>query len=259
MRIQIIGLGIVGTAQAYLVRRLGHEVVGYDPKLDNHPYCKTCKCITTDSDMTFICTPESEIETVVKFLVDIKYKGLIVIKSTVPVGTTIRLSGELNVHICHNPEFLREKYSIEDVINPSRIVIGECCKTHGDILRDFYTSLERDIHTTDPTASEIAKLVSNSFRAVVITFWNEVAILCQEEDTDIRKVSEICNPSKLIGEWEGGNWGTKYFLDPYDGKCLPKDIRHLISALHVVGQNPKILEACEDFNNKLIESKNNGR
>ncbi len=257
MNIQIVGLGAVGTAQAYLAKKLGHNVMGYDPQYDSHIYCKTNESYVGDADITFLCAPESEVPHIIENLVKIGHEGLIVIKSTVPVGTTLSMSEKFNIHICHNPEFLREKTAIEDVMNPSRIVIGECCSKHGDMLRKFYEPIESIMHITNPTASEIIKLVSNSFRAVTITFWNEIAILCSKKNIDIRKVSEICDSSKLIGEWEGGKWGTKYFLQPYDGKCLPKDIRHLINTFREIGENPKLFDACEVFNNKLKEKNSN--
>lgn len=255
MNIQIVGLGAVGTAQAYLAKELGHNVVGYDPQYDSHMYCKANDSLVGDVDITFICAPESEAPRVIENLVKIGHKGLIVIKSTVPVGTTALMSEKFGIHICHNPEFLREKTALEDVMNPSRIVIGECCPEHGDILRKFYEPINSYVHITDSTTSEIIKLVSNSFRAVTITFWNEIAILCSKKNIDIEKVSEICDSAKLIGEWEGGQWGTKYFLQPYDGKCLPKDIRHLISTFREIGENPKLFDACEEFNNKLKDKK----
>ena len=202
--------------------------------------------------MTFICTPESVAENTIENLVKGDYGGLIVIKSTVPLGHTGELSKKFDMHICHNPEFLRETHNLEDVVNPSRIVIGECCQYHGDMLREFYDSLDAPIYTTNPKTSELIKLVSNSFRAVAITFWNEIGLLCKSKEIDVSKVSEICDSPKLIGEWEGGNWGTKYFGVPYSGKCLPKDIRHLISAFRTAGYNPKLFEATEDFNNKLL-------
>lgn len=252
MKIQVIGLGVVGSAQAFLAKRLGHNTYGYDPNVKEHEHCKICDDYAYDTDMTFICTPESVAEETIEKLVKNNYGGLIVIKSTVPLGLTAELSNRLNAHICHNPEFLRETHALDDVMHPSRVVVGECCNFHGDMLREFYSSMNVPIYTTNPRTSELIKLVSNSFRAVAITFWNEIGLLCKSKEIDVNKVSEICNPPKLIGEWEGGAWGTKYFGVPYSGKCLPKDIRHLISAFKAEGYNPKLFDATEEFNNKLL-------
>ena len=187
MNIQIVGLGAVGTAQAFLAKELGHNVVGYDPQYDSHPHCKVNDSLVGNVDITFLCAPESEAPRIIENLVKIDHGGLIVIKSTVPVGTTKEMAKKLNIHICHNPEFLREKTAIEDVMNPSRVVIGECCPEHGNILRKFYEPLNKYTYTTDSTTSEVIKLVSNSFRAVTITFWNEIAILCSKKGIDVRR------------------------------------------------------------------------
>ncbi len=255
MNIQVVGLGAVGTAQAYLAKKLGHNVIGYDPQKSSHPYCKANESLDRNADLTFLCAPESEAPRIIENLVKIGHKGLIVIKSTVPVGTTKEMSEKYNIHVSHNPEFLREKTAIEDVMKPSRVVIGECCAEHGDMLRKFYEPLNSYTYMTDSTTSEVIKLVSNSFRAVTITFWNEIAILCANKGIDVKEVSNICDSAKLIGEWEGGQWGTKYFGQPYDGKCLPKDIRHLINTFREIGENPKLFDACEAFNNKLLDKK----
>ena len=255
LRVQVVGLGVVGTAQAYLMSRLGHEVLGHD--VDPRAYDKAREVVSNliqadelerDVDVTFICTPEGEVERVVQQLIENKVKGIYVIRSTVPVGTTVRLMRKYNVPLSHNPEFLREKYALYDVMNPSRIVIGECCKEHGDLLEQLYRPLNRPIYRTDPTTSEIIKLTSNALRALMISFWNSVYLLSQRAGADIKMVAEAADPAKVIGEWEGGRWGTKFFGKPYGGKCLPKDTRHLINAMKEYGVDPAILEATEKIN-----------
>jgi len=109
LRIQIIVLGTVGSSQAYLMRKLNHEVIGYDIKSSTMVNEITvAQKLETEVDITFICTPESEVEGVIEQLVNIGVKGLYVIKSTTPVGTCMKLMKKFNTHICHNPEFLRE-------------------------------------------------------------------------------------------------------------------------------------------------------
>lgn len=241
IKVQIVGFGVVGSAQAFLMQKLGHETFIYDPY-------KGKPQIQKDVDITFICTPEQNVEEALITLIQKRVNGLYVIKSTVPVGTTKTLMKKHNVHICHNPEFLREKYAFEDVLNPSRIVIGECCLQHGDFLQNLYKPLNKPIYRTDSTTSELIKLVSNSLRAINISFWNELAILCQKVGADINMLAKAADPGKVLGEWEGGKWGTKFFGKPYGGKCLPKDIKHLIATFKMVGLNPAILEATEEVN-----------
>jgi UDPglucose 6-dehydrogenase len=152
------------------------------------------------------------------------------------------------IHICHNPEFLREKYAFEDVLNPSRIVIGECCHKHGLLLEEIYKTLNKPIYRTNTQTSELIKLVSNSLRAVNISFWNELWLLCQKVNADINVLAEAADPGKVLSEWEGGCWGTRFFGKPYGGKCLPKDVKHLITAFILNGLNPAVLEATEEIN-----------
>lgn len=252
MKIGIIGLGIVGTAQAYLSQNLGHEVYGCDIVVKKHRYCEVVKDYI-DADIIFICTPEAVVEDVVKKLTE-ENTGLFVIKSTVPVGTTKTLAEKYDVHISHNPEFLRERYLLEDVMKPSRVVIGQCCREHGMILQRFYEPLEKQIFVTDSTTSETVKLISNSFRALTITFWNEIDLLCNKMNIKVEDVAAMAEPDKVLGEYEGGKWGTKFFGTPYGGKCLPKDMRHLISCFYENNMNPGILVASEKFNKKLGEA-----
>lgn len=244
----MVGFGVVGKAQAYLLRRLGHEVFVYDP------YVLPDSRLERLVDLTFICTPEASVEEALKTLISEEVQGLYVIKSTTPVGTTEGLMRKYGVHICHNPEFLREAFAFEDVMNPSRVVIGECCSEHGNILAELYGKLGKTIYRTDPTTSEVVKLVSNSLRAVNISFWNELATLCERVGADIRVVAEAADPSKVLGEWEGGKWGTRFFKKPYGGKCLPKDIKILIRAFRLCNLNPKILEASEEINELICHA-----
>lgn len=263
LRIQIIGLGVVGSAQAYLMSKLGHDVFGYDINTEKYQSIKRIvedivllDRPKKDVDITFICTPECTIEEVISKLIDEKIEGLYVIRSTLPVGTTIRLIKKYNKHICHNPEFLREKHAFEDVIRPSRIVIGECCKNHGDILEKLYEPLDVPIFRTDPTSSEIIKLVSNVMRSMMISFWNTIYLLCQRVGADINIIAEAADPSKVIGVWEGGKWGTRFFGKPYGGKCLPKDIKHMIRVLKEYNIDSSLLESVEKINKIISGDKN---
>jgi UDPglucose 6-dehydrogenase len=249
MRTQIIGLGVVGTAQAFLLKKLGHSVIGYDLQAkDTNSFVTQIKEPITDVDLTFICVPERAVSAVIGELVEKRVEGLYVIKSTVPVGTTEGLMKQHGIHICHNPEFLREKHAFEDVMNPSRIVIGQCCLEHGDVLALLYNPLKRPIYRTDATTGELIKIVSNSLRAVNISLWNELYLLCQRIQADIKTLAEAADPAKVLGEWEGGKWGTKFFGTPYQGKCLPKDATLLMSAFIENGFNPAILEGAQKVN-----------
>jgi UDPglucose 6-dehydrogenase len=241
MRINVIGYGTVGKAQAFLLRKLNHEVFIFDPYvfLD-----KTAP--EKNVDMTFICTPESAVEESVQTLIKEGVAGLYVVKSTVAVGTTEALMKTYGVHLIHNPEFLRENYACEDVENPDRIIIGQCCREHGEKLVSLYSPMKKPVFVTDPTTSEAAKLLSNSHLAMLITFWNEANELAQKRGLDIRELAELVTADKRISLY-----GAAKFGEPFEGKCLPANLDQLITAFHDAGLNPLLFEAIKKYNQRL--------
>lgn len=240
MKTCVVGFGVVGKAQAYLLQHLGHEVFVYDP------YVLPESKLQRDVDLTFICTPETTVEEAIQTLIHEEVQGLYAVKSTTPIGTTERLMEKYGVHICHNPEFLRQKHAYEDVMNPDRIVIGKCCDEHGEILRKLYAPLGKPIFVTNPTVSETVKLVSNAYLSMLITFWNEIYLLTQRLKIDIREVSELVCSDRRISKY-----GAMKFGEPFGGRCLPKDLNHLIITFRQYGLNPLLFDAVETFNNKL--------
>jgi UDPglucose 6-dehydrogenase len=239
LRINVIGYGIVGKAQVHLLENLGHCVFVYDPALK-----KTDLAI--HADLTFICTPEQVIDDVIQLLHSRDVNPPYVIKSTVSIGTTARLGYKFNTHICHNPEFLRERSPFYDVLNPDRIVIGECCSTHGQKLAELYQSMQKPIFRTTSQVSEAIKLVANAYLSTLITFWNEVNELTTQLNIDIHDVAQAVTADKRISRY-----GTIKFGEPFDGKCLPKDMNHLINSFHAEGLNPLLFEAINTFNKQL--------
>jgi len=247
MKTQIIGLGIVGKAQAFLLNKLGHVVYGYDIKaVQPEPYFTLCNEPIQDIDITFICTPEQNVEDTIKTLTLNNVKGLFTIKSTVPVGTTKDLIKKYDCHICHNPEFLREKHYLDDVMNPDRIVIGQCCKEHGQLLADLYSPLGKSIFLTMPIVSELAKLISNVYLSTLITFWNEMAELTEKLNVDIKEVAEL-----VCADHRMSHYGTVKFGEPFEGKCLPKDVDQLINIFRQNKLNPSLFEAVKKVNEGL--------
>jgi UDPglucose 6-dehydrogenase len=246
MRIQIVGVGVVGTAQAYLASHLGHEVTGYNPGKTSSPYAKMLEDLQTDVDITFLCPPEKAIESSIEALVGNKVKGVYVIKSTVPSKTTKTLSQKYGVHIAHNPEFLRENVSLQDIIHPHMVVIGQCCPEHADILKDFYQPLGCPIIVTQPTVSETVKLTLNSYLATLITFWNQINEVAKALDISTEEVAKIVKHNPRVSAY-----GTEFFGSPFGGKCLPKDLDQTIQLCQQAGFNPRFFEAVRDFNRKI--------
>ena len=237
----MIGYGTVGKAQTFLLQKLKHEVFIFDPYL-----FPSVKCPERNVDMTFVCTPEHAVNEVLANLVRERVEGLYVIKTTTSVGTTEELMKKHGVHILHNPEFLREHCAYEDVTNPDRIIIGQCCKEHTEKLVSLYAPLEKPIFITDPTTSEAAKLLSNSYLAMLITFWNEANELAEKLGLNIREVAELVRADSRVSAY-----GTSKFGQPFGGKCLPANIDQLISAFRSKGLNPLLFEAIKKYNLRL--------
>ncbi len=180
---------------------------------------------------------------------------IIVVKSTVPVGTSSNVRAEIAsrtskvFRMASNPEFLKEGAALTDFNKPDRVVIGVDDKGSGDRLRDLYLPFVRQgnpILITDIASAEMVKYASNAMLATKISFINEIAGLCETYGADIDEVRHgMCSDQRI------GN----QFLYPglgYGGSCFPKDVLAcvsmgelsdtptlLLSAVHEVNQNQR--------------------
>ena len=204
-----------------------------------------------ESDITFITvgTPENVDGSVnLKYVIDasrligeaIKHKKdwhLIVIKSTVPPGTTEKVVAKTIMEtstkrvgkdfgLCVNPEFLREGNAVEDVFNPDRIIIGAYDKRSGDrleeVFRQFYGKNLPPIIKTNLVNAEIIKYANNAFLAMKISFINMIANLCEKiPGADVRVVAKGIGLDRRIGaDFLKAGLG-------FGGSCLPKDLKAL--------------------------------
>lgn len=187
---------------------------------------------------------------------------VIVIKSTVPVGTGDRVEtlvreitgGKVPFSVASNPEFLREGAAIEDFMRPNRVVIGTEDEQAKAILVDLYRPLyliETPIHATRRRASELIKYASNAFLAVKISYINEMADLCEKADVDVHDVARGMGLDNRIG---------RKFLHPgpgYGGSCFPKDTRAILATAEEFGAPLEIIAAAVAVNDarpaKMVE------
>ncbi len=237
-------------------------------------YVSTDYSLLHDTDLIFICvgTPTrrdtyeqdlSQLERVLEKLGTILGKDngfkTIVIKSTVLPGTTRWASEKIHeltglIHgrdygFVFNPEFLREGRALEDIFNPSRIVLG--CREPGDkacsvvesFWRTFYGEGNIELKIMGYEEAELVKYASNFFLAMRIGFANTIANICEVTgNCDVLKVLEATGLDPRIG---------RKYLRPglgYGGSCLPKDVKALIKYSRDKGYEPLLVEAVDRVN-----------
>ncbi len=176
---------------------------------------------------------------------------IIITKSTVPVGTAARVRAAIEaethhpVHVCSNPEFLKEGAAVEDFMKPDRVVLGVDSELAGKVLTDLFSPFVRTgnaVLLMDVAAAEITKYAANAMLATRISFMNTVADLCEVAGADVDMVRRGIGSDERIGP---------AFLFPgvgYGGSCLPKDVKALIRTLKEEGIDASILEAVEAVN-----------
>ena len=156
---------------------------------------------------------------------------IVVIKSTVPVGTADQVKrwmGEATSHPCavvSNPEFMKEGAAVEDFMKPDRVVLGGEHAEALEAVKELYEPFVRTgnpILIMDSRSAEMSKYASNAMLATKISFINEVACLCEQVNADIGEVRRAISLDRRIGP---------HFIFPgagYGGSCFPKDIRAMI-------------------------------
>lgn len=214
-----------------------------------------------DAEFVFLClpTPQGEdgsadlsyVEAVAKEIgPHVRSDGVVVNKSTVPVGSANRVASLLardDVHVVSNPEFLREGQALFDSLNPDRIVIGANDQEPAMRLAELYQALHAPIVITDPASAETIKYVANAFLATKVSFINAVAHFCELVGADVRDVALGMGQDKRIGfEFlrPGPGWG---------GSCFPKDTRALVFMAEDRGYDFALLRSAIAVNDEQYE------
>ena len=202
--------------------------------------------IEDEADLTAVWDVSHEIAK------NIKSYCVIVIKSTVPVGTTKKIKkiieskiSSQNFDVVSNPEFLREGSAINDFMRPDRVVIGTESEKSEKIMRELYRPLklnETPIVSTTIETSEVIKYASNSFLATKIGFINQVADLCEAVGANVQDVAKAMGIDKRIG--------SKFLhAGPgYGGSCFPKDVKAFKATAKKFNIDFSILDAVNSSN-----------
>jgi UDPglucose 6-dehydrogenase len=179
-------------------------------------------------------------------------QAIVVIKSTVPVGTNRAVAQRLRkmtgreVDVASNPEFLKEGCAIDDFARPDRVVVGVTRPEVGDVLHALYRPFLRTEHpflVMGLESAEMTKYVANCLLATKISFINEMANLCERLGADINDVRRGIGHDQRIGF---------SFLFPgvgYGGSCFPKDVRALVDVAQKVHVETQILKSVDEVNN----------
>ncbi|MDR7313917.1 UDP-glucose/GDP-mannose dehydrogenase family protein [Brevibacillus nitrificans] len=214
----------------------------------------------SEAEMMFICvgTPEASdgsadmsyllaaVSDVASLQQPSSRKRVIVIKSTVPVGTGDRIAEQLRgidgLYVVSNPEFLREGSAMQDALKPSRIVIGADHEAAFAAMEQLYKGVNAAKVTTTRANAEFIKYASNTFLATKISFMNELARLSTVLGTDITTVAQGMGLDSRIGpEFLRAGVG-------YGGSCFPKDTTALLQLAGQHGISLSILDKVRDVN-----------
>jgi UDPglucose 6-dehydrogenase len=283
-KVGIFGAGWVGLVTGACFAELGHEVVIRDvvpekidalrvgkvpfheqdvPELlarnaERLTYTLDVSAVADGADFLFVCvdTPPtysgdadlSRVWTVVDELPRLEERTVLVMKSTVPVGTGEKVRAGLDarglddVGYVSNPEFLAEGRAVRDFMNPDRIVIGAFEETDGDAVETLYEALEGPVVRCDVNSAEMIKLAANAFLMTRISFINEIANVCELTGADVTKVAEGVGLDHRLGP---------HFLRAgigYGGSCFPKDSLALKQLASNSGYHFQLLSAVIEVN-----------
>lgn len=289
MKISVAGTGYVGLVAGVCFAEKGHYVTcvdidenkiklmknGISPIYEEHleelmkknynagrlQYTTDYYNAYRDSDAIFIGvgTPEkpdgsanlSYIATVARQIAEcIENDCLIVVKSTVPIGTNDKVEQFIKDFLVHNvkfevasnPEFLAQGTAVYDTLNAARIVIGTESQWAEERLKEIYKNFNLPIVSVNRRSAEMIKYASNDFLALKISYINEIANLCELVGANIEDVAKGMAYDSRIGN---------LFLNAgigYGGSCFPKDTKALIYLAQKNGYNLRTIEAAVKVN-----------
>lgn len=289
MKIAVVGVGYVGLVAGVCFAEVGHNVTCVDVDREKIELLKKGVIpiyeadledmmrrnfaagrldFTTDFQNAYknaeaifigVGTPEnpdgsadlSHIATVARQIAEsVENDCLVVVKSTVPIGTNDKVEQFINdflvhdvkVEVASNPEFLAQGSAVRDTLQAARIVIGTESKSAEDKLREIYRPFNLPIVSVNRRSAEMIKYASNDFLALKISYMNDIANLCELVGANIQDVAKGMSFDERIGA---------KFLNAgigYGGSCFPKDTKALNFLANQCGYRLRTVEAAVDVN-----------
>ncbi|MFE4073773.1 UDP-glucose dehydrogenase family protein [Peribacillus sp. YIM B13477] len=299
MKIAVLGTGYVGLSTGVCLSEIGHNVICidtdeqkikslrqgispiYEPGLENLLIQNAAagRLLFTTSHrealngaeiiIIAVGTPQMEdggadlsyiVQAAKDIAANLVQSSVVVIKSTVPVGTNDFIKSIIEEHcnesvtfnMVSNPEFLRQGSAVMDTMQADRIIIGSENDEAAKKVQEMYRPLNVPFILTSIRSAEMIKYASNAFLATKISFINEVANLCGVVGADVKDVAKGMGKDKRIGE---------AFLQPgigYGGSCFPKDVKALLHTANLNGVHFSLLKetvAINDFQQELLVTK----
>jgi UDPglucose 6-dehydrogenase len=260
INIGIIGQGFVGSAIREGLKSF-YKVRTYD--IDENKCNDSHEQVCLKSDIIFMCLPtpmrkdgscdtrilESAIRKIDLTVYTHNHRPIIVVKSTVPPGTTARLDEMASYcDVCFSPEFLTEANSFEDFKNQSRIIIGgRGAKRVKQMFRKPFPNIP--IVVTKSETAEMVKYFINCFLATKVTFANQMYQICLDNNLDYDKVCEYALHDERIGKSHLAVPGPDGDLG-FGGHCFPKDLAAIISFGKIYDGDTTFLESVREYNDK---------
>ena len=255
-KIGVIGQGFVGTAVKEGMKNF-FDVRTFD--INGNCNELSLGALVENVNETFLCLPtpmrksgECDLSIVTECLTQLsvmveyyhKKDFIVIIKSTIPPGTTEKLNQEFsNIHVAFNPEFLTEANAVDDYKNQNRIIIGAERPYSSRVKQIFAKAFPKvPIIKTSSTIAETIKYVTNTFLAMKVSYANEIYQLCEKLGVDYDKVIEYARYDDRLGNshWAvpgpDGDFG-------FGGHCFPKDIAALAYVSKQLGVDTTMLIA----------------
>ena len=280
-QVAVVGLGYVGLTTAVGLAQLGHKVLGFDVDnskvtrlsagespiyedgleqalaslIQSHGLSFTSSLDAVKGskpEFIFVCvaTPQDEsgaadltiINSVVSQMAELApANSVLVVKSTVPVGTGQRISKSINrsdLFVASNPEFLREGTAMKDFMEPDRIVVGSSDSNAAKRVLDLYAAIVAPKLETSLESAELIKYAANAYLSMRLSFTNDIAALSDKANANVEQVLNGMGLDKRIGAAflkPGPGWG---------GSCFPKDTRALVAIAKSYGSKLPLVESA---------------